>query len=325
MTMSNKSAFAVGLLITATVAQASDAQLERGRQAIHAMTGCYLVDYNYAETESLKEGYVRDSRVYDINQNKSVKEWIYAEDISPTRIRLQHILFATSLNGRLMDGSELKHTGEDWEYNAPFAYEFEKPLHWSVKDQRATPGLWTRRITSLDDGLRYQCAATWRLDTAYPEWNCANNYAPIPGRETRDMGRKDYQALMRSTRVMVYTESWLERQDNVKVIDDSYGKRTPLARELGKNWYVRLPDSECKSAQEFAEGGKPFWGVLREAWDEVLVGDRPFIEKAVSGSSRYSKIMWLEGEYEGRNLSDPSVRTAAKAAIQALIQDFRAN
>src|SRR5918994_1843161 len=86
-----------------------------------------------------------------------------------------------------------------------------------------------------------------RIDTAYPEWSCAN-YAPIPGRETRDMGRADYNALERSTRIVAYGDSWLERQDNLKIADGASG-RAPLARETGKNWYVRLPDSQCAAGQ----------------------------------------------------------------------------
>jgi hypothetical protein len=57
-------------------AGADDRQLERGREALQSLAGCYLVDYSYVETESLKPGYVRDSRVYDVNRDKSVKEWI---------------------------------------------------------------------------------------------------------------------------------------------------------------------------------------------------------------------------------------------------------
>ena len=88
------------------------------------MAGCYLVDYSYVETESLKPGYVRDGRVYDVNRDKSVKEWIYPETLSPRRIRLQRILFANDPAGEVRAGSEIRHQTEDWEYDAPFLYEF---------------------------------------------------------------------------------------------------------------------------------------------------------------------------------------------------------
>ncbi len=319
------SVFATSAMSSVAMAQSQDvSQLDLGREAIRAMAGCYLVDYSYTETESLKPDYTRDNRVYDVNLKQSIKEWIYAEDISPNRIRLQHILFAADLNGTVSEYSKLKHTGEDWEYNAGFLYDFVAPLKWQVKDLRSSPGLWTRRITNLDDGLRYQCAASWSSDRAYPQWSC-DNYSPIPGREFRDMGRKDYQTLHRSTQITVYGESWLERQVNVKTIHQDE-TRTPLAKELGKNWYVRLPDSECEPAREFAQARKPFWTLVREAWDTVYTGDRAFVEKSLSGQpSRYFKIMGLEQEYLQKDLNSPTIREEAKKAILRVIEEYRAN
>jgi hypothetical protein len=298
-------------------------QLDRGARAIRSMAGCYLVDYSYVETESLRPGYARDPRVYDVNREKSVKEWISVEALSPRRIWLQRILFSTDLAGAVRPGTEIRHQSEDWVYEAPFLYDFVAPLNWQVKDLRSSPGLWTRRVTNLDDGLRYQCAARWRTDTAYPEWSCSN-YAPIPGRETRDMGRTDYQALDRSTRIVVYGGSWLERQDNAKTVHSAEGVRTPLVRETGKNWYVRLPDAECAAGQAFARPRQPFWALLRETWDSILTGTGPFVERTPAGQPpRFMKIYDVEEEYIGRDLSDPAVRAAARERILRVIEEYR--
>jgi hypothetical protein len=300
------------LLLTSLALAADDAQLERGLRAIQSMAGCYLVDYSYVETEGLKPGYVRDSRVYDVNRDKAVKEWIYPEILSPRRIRLQRILFATDLAGAVKPGSEIRHQTEDWEYGAPFLYDFVAPLTWQVRDLTSTPDLWTRRVTNLDDGLRYQCAARWSAHTAYPDWTCSN-YAPIPGRETRDMKRADYQALDRTTRIVAYGTSWLERQDNVKTIHEG-GARVPLARETGKNWYVRLPDGECAAAQAFARPRQAFWELSRETWDSVLLGREPFVETVPSGQPpRFVKMYQVENEFLGRNLANPAERQEYRA------------
>jgi hypothetical protein len=251
-----------------------------------------------------------------------VKEWIQAQATSPRRIRLERVLFATDLAGAVRPGSEIRHQAEDWEYDAPFLYDLVAPRRWEVKDLRATPGLWTRRVTNLDDGLRYQCAARWAEDTAYPEWSCAN-YAPIPGRESRDMGRADYDALQRGTRIVVYGESWLERQDNVKTIDGESG-RHPLARELGKNWYVRLPDAECAPGQAFARPRRAFWSLLRETWDGVFRGEAPFVETAPADQPpRFIRVWEIERAYLDRDLSDPAVRAAAQSQIIEVIDKYR--
>ena len=302
---------------------AAEDALERGLAAVRGMAGCYLVDYSYTEVESLKAGYTRDARVYDVNRDKSAKEWIVAETLGPHRIRLQRILFLTDLRGALRDGSLIKHQSEDWEYEAPFLYEFVAPRSWQVRDLKSTPGLWTRRVTNLDDGPRYQCAAIFRTDTAYPEWNCSS-YAPIPGRETRDMRRADYDTLERTTRIVAYGQSWLERQDNVKTIHRD-GARAPLAREVGKNWSIRLPDAECAPARDFAAPRQAFWELVREVWDEVLAGTAPFVETAPPGQPpRFVKMYEVEEDYVGRDLSDPSVRRAARDRILKVIEAYRA-
>jgi len=310
-----------GLLFVAGGASAADGQLERGRQAIMSMTGCFLVDYSYVETESLEPGYVKDARVYDVNRDKSVKEWISAIVISPRRIWLQRILFFADLHGTPRAGTEIRHQSEDWEFDAAFLYDFVAPQTWHVRDLRSTPGLWTRRVTNLDDGLRYQCAAAWSLDTAYPDWSC-RNYAPIPGRESRDMSRSDYNTLDRTTRIVPYGQSWLERQDNVKTIHRDTGQ-SRLARETGKNWYVRLPDAECVPARAFAGPRQAFWTLLRETWDGVLDGRSPFVERTPPGAPpRFVRVLEIEDDYVGRELTEP-LRSAARQRILAVIDDYR--
>ncbi|MGH7386101.1 MAG: DUF6607 family protein [Candidatus Rokuibacteriota bacterium] len=313
-------------LAHAPVAQAEEGQLARGRAAVQSMAGCYLVDYSYVEVESLKPGYVRDPRVYDVNRDKSAKEWITALALSPGRVRLQRILFLSDLAGNVREDTQIKHQSEDWEYDAPYLYDFVAPLTWQVRDLRGTSGLWTRRVTNLDDGLRYQCAARWSEDRAYPEWSCSN-YAPIPGRETRDMGRSDYQTLRRGTRIVLYGAaeggSWLERQDNVKTIHlDS--SPVPLVRELGKNWYVRLPDAECVGARAFAERRRAYWALLRETWDGVLDGSGPFVERPPAGRPpRFVRMFEVEDDAITRDLSDPAVRQGIRERILSVIEEYR--
>jgi hypothetical protein len=308
--------------LSTLAADAADDGLARGLAAIRSMTGCYLVDYSYVEVESLKPGYTRDPRVYDVNRDKSAKEWITADAVSPSRLRLSRVLFLTDLAGTVRAGTEIRHQTEDWEYGAPFLYDFVAPRTWQVRDLRATPELWTRRVTNLDDGLRYQCAARWMADTAYPEWTCTS-YAPIPGRETRDMKRSDYDALERTTRIIAYGQSFLERQDNVKTIHRE-GEKSPLAREVGKIWSVRLPDAECEAARAFAAPRRAFWNLSREVWDTVLDGTAPFVEKAPAGQPpRFVKMYEVEEAYVGRDLSDPSVRREASERILKVIEAYR--
>jgi hypothetical protein len=134
----------------------------------------------------------------------------------------------------------------------------------------------------------------------------------------------DYQALDRTIRIIAYGTSWLERQDNVKTIHQE-GGRVPLARETGKNWYVRLPDAECAAAQTFARPRQAFWALSRETWDGVLTGRAPFIETAPPGQPpRFVKMYEVEHDFLGRGLADPAQREAARERILAVIQEYRA-
>jgi hypothetical protein len=311
----------VALMLVPALGFAQPSQLEQGKKAINARTGCYLVDYSFVETEALKPGYVKDNRVYDVNLNKSIKEWIVATEISPTRIKLQHVLQGVDLKGQGMPGGIIRHTGEDWEFNATQRFDYQGHDTWKATSLAETPNLWLRRVTSLDDGLRYQCAAAWSTDTEYATWSC-DNLAPITGREYRDMKRTDYQDLDRSSKLVVYDSNWLEREKNTKLIEDS-GVKTPLVKEVGKTWYVRLPETECKDAQQFATPRRAlFWDITREAWDEELSRVNVWTDaKTPKGKdSRYGQIADLEETYLRQDLTKPEVRAAAKASVKNIIE-----
>ncbi len=273
---------------------------EEQTQLLQGMAGCYLVDYNYHETESLKEGYTVDSRVYDPNRvilgsdgekGRSVQEWIEWIPKSEREFRLQHYLFQTSSNGQ--PEGMLRHQAEDWVYEASHWYDFENLAWWKWKAVDSSQGTWLRKITHLDDGPRYQCSAAWDMSREYPVWSC-NNFAPIPGRETRDMKRKDYQALDRTTTLVAYKDSWLERQVNIKTIVDKEG-RTPLAREIGKNWYIRVDDKKCSAIKNWVAPRREFWSILMGVWEGIYEENKDIRER--QGPPRFLAVMELEEKY----------------------------
>lgn len=332
----HKSVFSWLLIAAASLAPAAQAQgpqsdspastgdsFEKARQTLLKMTGCYLVDYNYYETTGLQEGYKLDSRGYDANRNISVKELVYPIEISPRHIRLQHILFMTDKKGVADPRAFLRHQAEDWEYEPGHLYDFVAPLKWEVRKLPEASGAWVRKITNLDDGLRYQCSAQWDFANEYPEWRC-DNFAPIPGRETRDMGRKDYNTLARSTRIIHYGTNWLERQDNVKTIFQN-GEKIPLAKEVGKNWYAKLADSECDPVRSWVEKRQPYWEILRQTWTEYLNGEGAFNEKPpVGGVPRFVKMMEIEDKYIEGTQAGISEPETYKEMIRQVIEAYRA-
>lgn len=297
--------------------------LEDGREAIRSMAGCYLVDYTYVETEALQKGYERSSHMYDPNRRMSAKEWIYLEEISPKRLRLQHILFIVDKNGKLIKESLLKHQSQDWEYGATKVFDYTGRKEWKSRRLKRSNELWTRRLNDLDDGPRYQCSARWIKENGYPLWTC-ENYAPIPGRETRDMKRKDYHGLQRITQIIPYGSNWLERQTNIKTIEKEDGSKEPLAKERGKTWYTRLPDEDCLVAQAFVQSRQQFWTLAREVWDNLWMNEDSFKENRSPSKPRFEAIWELGENYTNKNISEDEI-PEIKSKILKIIQDYKLN
>lgn len=294
-----------------------------GRAAIERMAGCYVVDYNYHETKALKEQYLRDPRVYDPNKTNTAMEWIMAVGDAPHRVRLQHVLFVLDEHGKLMDGSMMRHQAEDWEYEPAWVWQYEGDSHWRKVETSNTKGQWVRRITNLDDGLRYQCMAPWRAAGSRTEWSCGNNFSPIPGRETRDMKRTDYQGLMRDSRLVIFPVSWVERQQNVKTIVDA-PHREPIAEEVGRNWYVRVDDSQCAEAAAWAAQRLPFWSLLQQTWATYFEKHDEWRETPPGkGAPRWAKMNAVEKKHFATVASDANARATAQKEISEIIEADR--
>lgn len=319
-------AFAAGCAPTAQVSKplAAGAEDALGRDAITRMAGCYIVDYNYHETKSLQAQYERDQRVYDPNDEGTALEWILALEEGPKHIRLQHVLFLLDGHGKLVEDSMIRHQAEDWEYEPAWVWEYEGQYRWKKVDTRDRKGQWVRRITALDDGLRYQCIAPWRDAGPRAEWLCGDNFSPIPGRETRDMKRKDYQGLLRETRLVVFPGSWVEKQKNVKVVTRG-AAREPLAEEVGRNWYVRVEDSRCEEAARWTKERLPFWELLQETWAPYFAGHDEWRETPPgSGRPRWMKMAELEQKQFAAVAAGADARAAAQKEMRAIIEADRA-
>ena len=298
-------------------------------QIIESLAGCYIVDYSYSEVEALDPNYQLDSRVYDTTDRFTVKEWIKVVNESIDSIRLQHFLLAEDKDGRVV--IRMRHQGEIWKYKPVYLYEYIGRFdghndRWeavSVYDNTDTD-YWVREVVSLDDGLRYQCRGTWNTELYYPEFQCSS-YSPIPGREVRDMGRKDYNTMERKTKIVVYPSSWLEKQNNKKVVfNDELVSRHYLSREVGKHWYVKQNRSSCKKIINWAEKRQPFWDILASVWEEELHQQGKFYEiKFIKGQTRLKKIKYLTEKYYSKLGRNTRISKVVKEQLREVIREHR--
>ena len=139
------------------------------------------------------------------------------------------------------------------------------------------------------------------------------------------MKRHDYQALVRGTRLLVFPRSWVERQQNEKTLVADDGARTPLAEEVGRTWYVRADDTQCKAAQAFARQHLPFWKLLEEVWSGYFAANTEWRDTPPGhGAPRWSKIDDVEDKYFHAGKATPEQRAAAAKEIRAIIDADRA-
>lgn len=241
------------------------------RNELLKMQGCFRTDYNFAEKEILNpeyssEEFQKNSKRYDA----TATEWIGLIEDQQNKLVFQRIML---IDMGAPHPYAFKHHAEEWTYEPTFTYDYLGGGFYSARQLEASEsqGQWKRDTKSLDDGTRYQCVAGWTYSNPRsPSWTC-QTYSPIPGRETRDMKRKDYQGLERRSELKLHSWGWKELQWNEKVWERE-SQLIPFVSELGTTTYTRINDSECEPAIEFWNKRKAFWKIARQVWSDILNG-----------------------------------------------------
>ena len=114
--MKAKNLFAILAVGTAMFTQA---QNQQDVKAIKAMTGCYDVSFNFAETFIHQKEYEKKK-----NYRSGALEWITVAEESPKKIELQHILIVNP-QGSGKDAI-VKHWRQDWIFENTNLHVFDK-------------------------------------------------------------------------------------------------------------------------------------------------------------------------------------------------------
>jgi len=322
--LNTKNILRTALMGSTAFASYAQAQEFNGLEQAKNLSGCYSVDYSYSETKVLNDAYEIDTRVYD-SSRFIVKELVKVVDEGQDHVRLQHFMSAETHDG--VSVFKMRHHGEMWQRSPAYRYEYDGRFEqandrWTATPLEDNPDQWLRVITNLDDGLRYQCLGNWTKKGQYPVFNCAA-FSPIPGRETRDMGRDDYQTLDRKAEITIHGDSWLERQSNVKTVFNE-GGRTPLVQEVGKIWSVRLPDSACNELSSWVEERQAFWDILADVWQETLDGQSDFSEvTTLEDTSRMGEVSKLFNQYFKTVTTNHEHAVLVRNQLKTIIANFR--
>lgn len=227
---------------------------DRDRLAIVAMTGEYRVDFHFAETVRLRDGYERHD-----DKNTGGFETVIAVTETPDHIVLQHILVAPG-------GHVVKHWRQDWHYEASQRFEFTSDQTWSMRtlDKQKTRGAWTQCVYEVSDAPRYCGTGRWNHRYGVSTWTSDRTWRPLPRREYTK--RDDYNAINAENRHTITPQGWTHEQDNTKVRRDGEHTDAVLVREFGYNDYQRIDGFDFGPGYDYWANTASYWSRVRDAW-----------------------------------------------------------
>lgn len=232
------------------------ASIDKDREQILGMAGCYEVRFQFTETFSRKPGYQLQSPY-----SSGALEWITVDVDKKDRVELQHLLVVGP-------GAVIKHWRQEWIYEDVNRKAFKGDMTWVSEDYSAKriQGQWEQNVTQVDDSPRYECQAQWIHSGNNSFWECTS-WNPLPRREFST--RNDYNVLNRRNRHQQTSYGWVHEQDNEKLVVKNNSILEILTEEKGKNSYTRVDDKKCSLAKVWWEERKKTWETIREAWDKI--------------------------------------------------------
>lgn len=229
---------------------------EQDIESIKEMCGCYEIKFKYTETFAPEIDYEKH-----LDYTAAALEWAKLIVDDDNKLSIQHLLVVS-------DTMVIKHWRQDWEYESQNVFYYHKDNTWKFNKLPAedVKGQWTQKVFQVDDSPRYSGSATWVHADGKHYWENKTD-SPLPRREYTK--RKDYNVMLRGNRQEITEYGWLHEQDNDKVVREDGHEDVLLAQEKGYNVYTKVPDEQCKIAQEWWKSNNKFWGQVRDSWDEV--------------------------------------------------------
>lgn len=291
--------------VLALVAANAQTKLEQDRNAIKAMTGCYQVRFNFAETFAPDTNY----QFHD-NYTAGALEWVELVEESADKIVLQHLLIVS-------DSMIVKHWRQDWLYENRDFYTYHMNNHWNYakKPAKDVAGQWTQKVFQVDDGPRYEGSATWVHVDGRSFWESTTD-SPLPRREFSK--RSDYNVLERTNHVEIIDKGWIHEQDNAKIIRAENQADVLLAQEKGMNTYYKVDDNQCKPAQDWWARNHPYWKVVRDVWADHFGKKKALaLNMKVDNKILFMRLFELGDKYAGQTqLNEAEVRKEVEAVLQ---------
>jgi hypothetical protein len=262
----------------------SQSKIQKDRDAINKMCGCFKIQFNFKETfQRIDDQEYVPSKEYRsfalelaipiVNENK--------------KISIQHLLIVGPPNNQ----SVIKHWRQDWVYQNQDLYTYDTANTWNYTQmsKKAVKGQWTQKVFQVDDSPRYEGSSTWVHVDGKSYWE-NTNYAPLPRREYSK--RNDYNIMLRTNRHEITDSGWVHDQDNKKILKKE-GEEIILAEEKGLSPYKRVSSKKCAKALEWWANNEEKWSSVRNEWEIVYDKKQALtLNSSVNGKRLYEYLLF---------------------------------
>ncbi len=284
------------LLTVFTLSTYAQSKKDLDIKAIKAMSGCFNVTFNFAETFNYsKDSTYKPSKV----KNDKALEWVEVVSDKAHKIQLQHLLIV----GKKDAPHIVKHWRQDWVYENQDFYLFNKDNKWNYAKlpSEKVKNQWTQKVYQVDDSPRYEGSASWVHVDGKSYWENTTD-APLARREYTK--RSDYNVLLRRNRHEITKNGWVHDQDNDKIIREDNTEDVLLAQEKGFNTYTKVDDSQCEAAQKWWIDNKDLWKKIRQQWDDTYNLKKDItLQSKVDGKHLYTELFALKNQSKKKEIS----------------------
>lgn len=289
-------------IIASSLCQAQTSQIEKDKEAIRKMAGCYKVTFSFSETFSPIKDYVYHDKKFD--QGIELVEII---EETENKIVLQHLLIVS-------DSMVIKHWRQDWVYENRDLLVYDKDNNWKniqISAEQAK-GTWTQKVFQVDDSPRYEGYGTWIHVDGRHFWESKAD-APLPRREHTK--RDDYNVMGRFSHIEILEDGWVLEQDNDKIVRADGKADEIICAEKGIEQFF-VGDYDCQPGKDYWNKTAEFWKIVREEWTTKLAKGTIHLELMASGNIIYMRLFELaETSTSTDKFNAKKVRSEVKAII----------
>ncbi|GGI22671.1 DUF6607 family protein [Pedobacter mendelii] len=278
-------------------------KLEQDRKAIKSLAGFYKVNFNYGEVTSPNPDY-EFSKPYKSHG----KEWAQIIVDEPRRIVIQHIL-------AINDSTVIKHWRQDWTYEDTDIMLYTQDNTWKKGNLTAADvkGKWTQKVYQVDDSPRYQGYGIWSHVGGHDSWSSETD-SPLPRRESTV--RKDYNVLIRGSRISITKDGWMFEQDNKKTLRTPEGDKV-IAVEKGYEEFTKIDPKVFAYAQKWWNSQNTYWADVRNVWTDVIGStDTVKVKTMANGKLLYETLFTLGDQSIKEKWSASQNKEKIKTALQ---------